>query len=192
MSRPEGASPIRASSSRLRCWQEALYTSASDLYAATAVFLEAIGGRASKPGMRTDLRPLLGEGMSKDPSARSATLADFRGELDDYARAVVGETWRKEGRALLIAASADQASQVHPCQFAGRVTQRDGADEALSAVALLRSRGTRSPRTLPMLGAFGLVSLVGVLILVRGFSTPQGFSPIPSSEYSTGYRFSAH
>src|ERR1700726_757191 len=118
------------------------YTSASDLYAATAVFLEAIGGRASKPGMRTDLRPLLGEGMSKDPSARSATLADFRGELDDYARAVVGETWRKEGRALLIAASADQASRALRLGSPSDPLS-SGVDEALAAVALLRSPGPR-------------------------------------------------
>jgi serine/threonine protein kinase len=151
-------------------------TRSSDLYGATAVFLESIGGRASKPGMRIDLRPLLGEGMAKDPSARSATLGAFRGELDDYARATFGEGWRKEGRALLVAAAAGQASRSIRVSSPAE-PPRDGADEALSAVALLRSRGTRSPRTLPMLGAFGLVALVGVLVLVRGFSSPQGFSP---------------
>ena len=151
-------------------------TRSSDLYGATAVFLESIGGRASKPGMRVDLRPLLGEGMAKDPSARSATLGGFRGELDDYARATFGEGWRKEGRALLVAAAAGQATRSIRVSSPSE-SPRDGADEALSAVALLRSRGTRSPRTLPMLGAFGLVALVGVLVLVRGFSTPQGFSP---------------
>ncbi|MGA8415884.1 MAG: protein kinase [Candidatus Dormiibacterota bacterium] len=152
-------------------------TRSSDLYGATAVFLESIGGRASKPGMRVDLRPLLGEGMAKDPSARSETLGAFRRELDDYARATFGEGWRKEGRALLVAAAAGQASRSIRVSSPAEPPS-EGADEALSAVALLRSRGSRSPRSLPMLGAFGLVALVVVLILVRGFSSPQGFSPI--------------
>ncbi len=151
-------------------------TRSSDLYGATAVFLESIGGRASKPGMRVDLRPLLGEGMAKDPSARSATLGAFRRELDDYARATFGEGWRREGRALLVAAAAGQSTRSIRVSSPAE-PPRDGADEALSAVALLRSRGTRSPRTLPMLGAFGLVALVGVLVLLRGLSSPQGFSP---------------
>ncbi len=150
-------------------------TRSSDLYGATAVFLESIGGRASKPGMRVDLRPLLGEGMAKDASARSATLGAFRGELDDYARATFGEGWRKEGRTLLVDAAARQASRSIRVSSPAEPA-REGADEALSAVALLRSRGTHSLRTLPMLGAFGLVALVGVLVLVRGFSTPQGFA----------------
>jgi serine/threonine protein kinase len=171
------------------------YTSASDLYAATAVFLEAIGGRASKPGMRTDLRPLLGEGMSKDPSARSATLADFRGELDDYARAVVGETWRKEGRVLLIAASADQASRALRVPSLSEPPSR-GVDEALAAVALLRSPGPRDPRIWAGLGTLGFAAVIALILLVRGVSASGGpsvalvyppngvpniFGPLPSA-----------
>jgi serine/threonine protein kinase len=148
----------------------AAHTRASDLYAATAVFLDAIGGRASKPGMRTDLRPLLGEGMSRDPSARSATLTDFRRELDDYARAVVGETWRKEGRALLTAASAAQASRAIRVGSPSEPPS-SGVDEALAAVALLRSPGPRDPRIWAGLGTLGFAALIALIFVVRGFGS---------------------
>ena len=52
-------------------------SAATDLYAATAVFVESIGGRASKAAVRKDLRPLLSQGMARDPSKRSATLDNF-------------------------------------------------------------------------------------------------------------------
>lgn len=151
-------------------------TRASDLYGATAVFLESIGGRASKAGMRVDLRPLLGEGMAKDPSARSATLDHFRHELDDYARATFGEGWRKEGRALIVAAAATQASRAIR-RSSPSDQPRDGTDDALAAVALLRSPGPRKPLTLPALGTLGLTAVVVTLVIVRGFSSPGGFSP---------------
>src|ERR1700688_4113523 len=86
-------------------------TVGADMYAATAVFAEAIGGRASTIGVRTDLRPLLTQGLATDPSKRSATLEGFRAELDDYARGTIGESWRKDGRALLIVAAAAQATR---------------------------------------------------------------------------------
>src|ERR1700692_2383377 len=101
-------------------------TVGADLYGVSAVFVEAIGGRASTVGVRTDLRPLLSEGMATDPSKRSATLDGFRGELDDYARATIGESWRKEGRALLTAAAAAQATR------AIRVNQPTGPETPVS------------------------------------------------------------
>src|SRR5579864_1777407 len=78
-------------------------TSTADLYAATAVFVESLGGRASKAAVRVDLLHLLTKGMANDPSNRSATLDEFRRELDDYARTAIGEGWRKDGRAHLTA-----------------------------------------------------------------------------------------
>lgn len=148
-------------------------TSASDLYAAVAVFVESIGGRASKTAVRTDLRSLLAEGMAKDPSKRRASLDAFRGELDDYARATIGETWRKDGRALLITAAAAQASR------AIRVSSpsdpaRDGADDAAAAIALLRSPGPRDPRITWGLGVLGFAALLAIVVLVRGLTGNVG------------------
>lgn len=149
-------------------------TSASDLYAATAVFVDSIGGRASKTAVRTDLRPLLSEGMAKDPSKRSATLDDFRRELDDYARTTLGEGWRKDGRALLtVAAAAHAISTIRVSS--SRDPSVKGGDEAAAAVALLRSPGHRDPRIMVGLGALGFVALVAIFVLARGFSSPGGF-----------------
>lgn len=151
-------------------------TSASDLYAATAVFVDSIGGRASTTAVRTDLRPLLSEGMANDPSKRSATLDDFRRELDDYARTTIGEGWRKDGRALLTGVAAAHAASAIRVS-SSRDPSADGGDEAAAAVALLRSPGHRDPRILVGLGALGFAALLAVLVLARGFSGTAGPAP---------------
>ena len=148
-------------------------TSAADLYAATAVFVESLGGRASQAALRDDLRPLLTQGMAEDPSKRSATLEDFRRELDAYARATLGEGWRKDGRALQTAAAAGQADR------AVRVGSQAGmsgnaATAATATVAALRSPGSRSPRVWVGLGTLGVAALIAVLVLARSVSQPPG------------------
>jgi hypothetical protein len=147
-------------------------TPASDLYAATAVFLESVGGRASKLGMRTDLRSLLNEGMAKNPSERSATFSAFRRELDDYARATFGESWRKDGRALLITAAAAKASRAIRVSSPSDSLTESG-DEAVAAVAILRSPAPRHPRVLWGAGMLGFAVLLVAVILVRGLSAGE-------------------
>jgi|GEM_PF-1708041 len=145
-------------------------TTATDLYAATAIFVESIGGRASKTAIRTDLRPLLTEGMATDPSKRSATLGHFRHELDDFARATFGEGWRKEGRALLTAAGVAQASRVIRVNSTADARGDDGADDAVAAVALVRSPAPRDPRVWAGLGGLAFAAALTILVLVRGVS----------------------
>jgi serine/threonine protein kinase len=153
-------------------------TSAADLYAATAVFVESLGGRASKAAVRVDLRPLLTQGMAEDPSKRSATLDDFRHELDEYARATLGEGWRKDGRALLTAVAADQANRAvrvgSPAGIPG-----NSAGAATATVAALRSPGSRSPRVWVGLGTLGVAALIAALVLARSVSAPPGPSGGP-------------
>jgi serine/threonine protein kinase len=148
-------------------------TSAADLYAATAVFVESLGGRASKAAVRVDLRPLLTEGMAKDPSQRSATLDDFRRELDDYARATIGEGWRKDGRALLTVAAAAQAGRAVRVDSAAE-TPADAETEATATIALLRTPSPRSPRVWVGLGTLGVAALVAILVLARSLSPGPG------------------
>jgi serine/threonine protein kinase len=162
-------------------------TTASDLYAATAVFLQSLGGRASKTGVRADLRSLLNEGMAKDPSER-ATFGAFRRELDDYARATFGETWRKDGRALLTAAAAAQASRAIRLSSPSD-NPTDGADAALAAVAVLRSPAPPDSRIAWGVGMLGFVALLAVVVLLRGLAggggtgtgplNPGFFNPLP-------------
>ena len=147
-------------------------TSAADLYAATAVFVESLGGRASKAAIRVDLRPLLNEGMAKDPSKRSPTFDHFRRELDDYARATIGESWRKDGRALLTVAAAGQATRGVPVASPAE-TPADSATEATATVALLRTPSPRSPRVWVGLGSLGVAALVAILVLARTLSPAQ-------------------
>ena len=150
-------------------------TSAADLYAATAVFVESLGGRASKAAVRVDLRPLLTEGMAKDPSKRSATLDHFRRELDRYARATIGEGWRKDGRALLTVAAAAQASRAVRVESPAETTD-DAASEACATVALLRTPGPRNRRVWVGLSTFGVAAFIAVLVLARGVSAGPGQS----------------
>jgi len=127
------------------------YSASADLYAATAVFVASIGGRASKTGVRADLRSLVSAGMAADPSARCASITGFRHELDDYARATVGEAWRREGRALLTAAASAQATRtirVSPAPDDGH----DGVGAAKATVALLSSEKPVNTRWLVVLG----------------------------------------
>jgi hypothetical protein len=147
-------------------------TPASDLYAATAVFLESVGGRASKLGMRTDLRSLLNEGMAKNPSERSATFSAFRRELDDYARATFGESWRKDGRALLITAAAAQATRAIRVSSPSDSLTESG-DEAVAAVAILRSPAPRHPAMLWGAGMLGFAVLLVAVVLLRGLSAGE-------------------
>ena len=150
-------------------------TAASDLYAATAVFVESLGGRASKSAMRAELRPLLSEGMSKDLSKRAATLDNFRRELDDYARATIGESWRKDGRALLMVAAAAHATRA---VAAGSPSDppEDAMNDASAAVAALRSPAPRDLRVWGGVGALCFAVLLAGLVLLRGVSGPSGFA----------------
>jgi serine/threonine protein kinase len=158
------------------------YTPAADLYAATAVFVESIGGRASKTGVRADLRSLVSAGMAADPSARSANITAFRHELDDYARATVGEAWRREGRALLTAAASAQATRtirLSPSSEDGN----DGGGAAKATVALLQSEPPVDRGWLLALAAIAGIALLGALFAARlsGSQGPSlgGLAPAP-------------
>jgi hypothetical protein len=153
-------------------------TAASDLYAATAVFVESLGGRASKSAMRAELRPLLSEGMSKDPSKRASTLDNFRRELDDYARATIGESWRKDGRALLVVAAAAHATRATRALAAGSPPPppADAMSDASAAVAALRSPAPRDLRVWGGVAALCFAVLLAGLVLLRGVSGPSGFA----------------
>lgn len=140
------------------------YTAAADLYAATAVFVEAIGGRASKTGVRTDLRSLITAGMAADPSERS-NISDFRNRLDAYARGTIGEAWRKEGRALLTAAATAHATRA--LRVAPTTAPPDEVDDAKASVALLQSERRSNTRWLVVLGAVTCVAVVGATFAAR-------------------------
>ncbi len=164
----------------------AAYTRSADLYAATAVFVECIGGRASKTGVRSDLRPLLAAGMAANPSERSPSITDFRRKLDDYARGSVGESWRREGRAQLAAAASGQATRTIRLALAPEATD-DGAGDAKATVALLHSERPSNTRWLIAAGTVAFAALLVATFAMRvygasnplRYSVPTGLVPPP-------------
>ncbi len=110
-------------------WAGSPATPATDVYAATAVFVECLTGRRpyasdslaalrlqhlNAPAPVDDLpesvRPLVSSGMAKDPTRRPATARDLLGRLEICARDGYGPDWEQRGRrelgrlALLLAA----------------------------------------------------------------------------------------
>jgi serine/threonine protein kinase len=91
-----GAAPRYAAPERER-------SAAGDLYAATAVFVECLGGPRAVP---EPFRALVAAGLSADPAGRPASAAEFLTELDEAATAAYGPSWERMGRARL----AEQAA----------------------------------------------------------------------------------
>ncbi|MFI0486139.1 serine/threonine-protein kinase [Actinomadura sp. 9N215] len=107
-------------------WHGGAATPATDVYAATCVFFEAVTGRrpygaGDRASVRAGhlsgdvpagevpepLRPLVTAGMSKDPADRPEGAAAFVAELDELAQTAYGPDWESRGvRALAGAAVA--------------------------------------------------------------------------------------
>ncbi|HEY8481726.1 MAG TPA: serine/threonine-protein kinase [Spirillospora sp.] len=107
-------------------WRGEPATPATDVYAATAVFFECVTGRRPFTGadrlelmnqhltapvdlgdVPEPLRPLVTEGMAKDPGERPPGAAAFVNRLEAAATAAYGDDWEGRGlRALAAAAVA--------------------------------------------------------------------------------------
>ncbi|XRQ04266.1 serine/threonine-protein kinase [Actinomadura welshii] len=107
-------------------WRGEAATPATDVYAATCVFVECVTGRRPFPaadraalmnghltapvdvaGVPEPLRPLVQRGMAKDPGERPPGAAEFVTWLESAAAAAYGSDWERRGvRALAAAAVA--------------------------------------------------------------------------------------
>ena len=106
-------------------WSRHVATPASDVYAATCVFVECVTGQRPYAGGRAELmqahltgeipvqavpealRPLVERGMAKAPEDRPAGAAAFVDELERTARDAYGDDWESRGvRALAAGAVA--------------------------------------------------------------------------------------
>ncbi|MGK5557153.1 serine/threonine-protein kinase [Actinomadura kijaniata] len=105
-------------------WTRHTAIPATDVYAATCVFVECVTGRRPYAGTRGQLRaahltrpapvedvpealrPLVAHGMAKDPGERPASAADLVAELERVAADAYGPGWEERGvRALAVSAA---------------------------------------------------------------------------------------
>ncbi|WP_051108890.1 serine/threonine-protein kinase [Actinomadura flavalba] len=109
-------------------WTEHTATPATDVYAATCVFVEAVTGRRPYSGSGDELRaahltapvpvadvpeplrPLVLAGMAKTPDARPPGAAVFVEELETVARAAYGDDWEGRGAQMLAFATVALAA----------------------------------------------------------------------------------
>ncbi|MEU5876841.1 serine/threonine-protein kinase [Spirillospora sp. NPDC047279] len=110
-------------------WSGQQATPATDVYAATCVFVECVSGRRPYPAgdlaalrhahlageipveaVPEPLRPLVAAGMAKDPAGRPPGAAMFVQELERVAQAAYGPGWEARGVRRLAAASAALAA----------------------------------------------------------------------------------
>lgn len=118
---------------------------AADVYAATAVFVEAVTGlvlhAVPAPGVSRQQRvrdamveaslPLLVQAfvlqaLAEDPEVRRSDVIECRQQVEAAARHVAGGGWRKQGRTLLATAAAADANDPVP-EAAARHDQPHGA-----------------------------------------------------------------
>jgi hypothetical protein len=78
---------------------------ATDIYAATKVFVECLTGPQAVP---EPFRGLVMAGLAANPAGRPASAAGFLADLDEIAATAYGETWERTGRSRL----ADHVARV--------------------------------------------------------------------------------
>ncbi|KAB2371056.1 serine/threonine-protein kinase, partial [Actinomadura montaniterrae] len=120
-------------------WRGEPATPATDVYAATCVFYEALTGRrpygnGDRASIRAGhlgeavpaedvaepLRPLIARGMAKDPADRPVSASAFVGHLDEVAGGAYGPDWESRGMRVLAGAAVALAA-LFPLAAAGLV-----------------------------------------------------------------------
>ena len=116
-------------------WAGRSHSAATDLYAATAVFFEALSGHPPYPA--TELaalafqhervaipeaavppaaRRLVATGLAKDPRDRPSSATQFRSDLESAATGFLGGEWRQRGRSWLQGSALARAGDPLPAE----------------------------------------------------------------------------
>ncbi|MEV5576474.1 serine/threonine-protein kinase [Spirillospora sp. NPDC052269] len=141
-------------------WHGAEPSPASDVYAVTCVFFEAVAGHRpygdpeaghlGAPVPQEDvpepLRPLVASGMAKDPRVRPSDAGRFADEVEKVAFIAFGADWEPRGRRTLAGlASPDRFAPATPSRPAsGRRRRKPSPGRAASGRRAQSSGGRRS------------------------------------------------
>ncbi|MEU9020530.1 serine/threonine-protein kinase [Actinomadura sp. NPDC048394] len=162
-------------------WRGEPATPATDVYAATCVFYEALTGRrpygnGDRASIRAGhlgeavpagdvaepLRPLIARGMAKDPADRPVSASAFVGHLDEVAGGAYGPDWEARGLRVLAGAAVALAA-LFPLAAAGLVPAGAGAAGAGAAAGA----GTAGAAA----GSGGVLAAVGTKAAVAAAAT---------------------
>ena len=179
-------------------WRGAPASPATDVYAATGVFVECVTGRlpATRPlpleELPEEIQRLVRRGMADDPDLRPSGAAEFVAELEAAASDAYGERWESRGVELLAGLAAGLAS-LFPVVAAltpssggvagstasttARTVLRSGAQSSSRAV---RGTVTKTAAAKTAVGVAGVVAIAGGSILAVT-STQGRTHPRPSA-----------
>ncbi|WP_051467857.1 serine/threonine-protein kinase [Actinomadura oligospora] len=158
-------------------WHGAEPSPASDVYAVTCVFFEAVAGHrpygdpeaghlgapVPEEDVPEPLRPLVASGMAKDPRVRPSDAAHFADEAEKVGFIVFGADWEARGRRAL----ADLAA---PDRFPPAGPPRASSGRRRRRPAPGRASGRRRPRG-RALAAAGIA--VAAVLAAGGYGTYQ-------------------
>ncbi|WP_245679664.1 serine/threonine-protein kinase [Actinomadura hibisca] len=180
-------------------WAQHVATPATDVYAATCVFVECVTGRRPFTGNRAELRaahlaqpvpldgvpaplhPLVAHGTAKDPAERPLGAAVFVDELERTARAAYGPDWEDRGiRALAGAAVALAALFPLTALFATAPTVGAGAGAGTGAAATAGKGFLATVGGKVVAGVGAAVVVTGGAVAVQQIATGETPPPRPS------------
>ncbi|MBT2208597.1 serine/threonine-protein kinase [Actinomadura sp. NEAU-AAG7] len=175
-------------------WAGAAASPATDLYAATCVFVECVSGarpfeaptleglRAAHSGapiplerVPEPLRPLVRRGMAKNPADRFWNAHAFLGELETAAIGAYGPDWERRGALALAALAAAVATAAPLAMLGGALVGPGSAVTDLAAKAggsvgkgVLGKLGGTKGVTAASIGGVGAAVVVGWLLWPTG------------------------
>ncbi|TYK49221.1 serine/threonine protein kinase [Actinomadura decatromicini] len=143
-------------------WAGGPATPATDLYAATCVFVECVTGEkpfrgttlaelraahtegpAPLEGVPDALRPLVLRGLAKDPSERMRSAHEFVSEVDAAAARAYGPDWERRGLVALGAVAATVATAI-PLGMLGAALLAPGASSTATGAGVAGAAGHAS------------------------------------------------
>ncbi|GAA2420882.1 hypothetical protein GCM10010191_35280 [Actinomadura vinacea] len=178
-------------------WEGAPATPATDVYAATCVLYECLTGHkpyylaTTQAALRAHhitapvpidelpepLRPLVAQGMAKNPGRRHWDIVALLSELDAVASATYGSDWERRGLVSLCAAAAVLAATLPVAMLGGALTPgaliAPGAQAAGEAGRVLGGKGLLA-KIGGAKGAGGAAAGTAAAVMIGLYFWPEG------------------